>query len=60
MDALHSLRGAQDRLNSIGRTVQCMSEEIPEPVEQTPWRPEDGPRPKVWTWPRTDRPALYV
>ncbi|MFK4122337.1 hypothetical protein [Streptomyces longwoodensis] len=31
-----------------------------EPEVARPWRPEDGPRPKVWTWPRTDRPALWV
>ncbi|MET8405918.1 hypothetical protein [Streptomyces sp900116325] len=37
-----------------------MSEKIPEPTEHTPWHPEDGPSPKVWCWPRTDRPALYV
>ncbi|MFJ4152765.1 hypothetical protein ACIP10_35050 [Streptomyces galbus] len=31
-----------------------------EPEPARPWRLEDGPRPKVWTWPRTDRPALWV
>jgi hypothetical protein len=33
---------------------------VPEPEVACPWRPEDGHRPKVWTWPRTDRPALWV
>ncbi|MFB6505542.1 hypothetical protein ACFC07_22375 [Streptomyces sp. NPDC056099] len=36
------------------------SETIPEPVEARPWRPEDGPEPKVTTWPNRDRPALSV
>lgn len=31
-----------------------------EPVESRPWRPKDGPEPKVWSWPAGDRPALYV
>ncbi|OEJ21071.1 hypothetical protein BGK67_34830 (plasmid) [Streptomyces subrutilus] len=31
-----------------------------EPVESRPWRPEDGPAPKVWSWPAGDRPALRV
>ncbi|MFD9395016.1 hypothetical protein ACFWBB_31090 [Streptomyces sp. NPDC060000] len=34
--------------------------EIPEPEPARPWRPEDGPRPEVKTWPRGDRPALEV
>lgn len=34
--------------------------QIPDAVPARPWRPEDGPRPQVWTWPRTDRPALRV
>ncbi|MER7497071.1 hypothetical protein ABT033_31300 [Streptomyces pharetrae] len=33
---------------------------IPEPELARPWRPEDGPRPVVWTWPPGDRPALKV
>lgn len=33
---------------------------IPEPEQGRPWRPEDGPRPVVWTWPKADRPALKV
>lgn len=33
---------------------------IEEPEPARPWRPEDGPRPQVWTWPRSDRPALRV
>ncbi|WP_433860217.1 hypothetical protein [Streptomyces kronopolitis] len=39
-----------------------MSDEtIPEPTEARPWRqPEDGPEPKVTTWPPGDRPALRV
>lgn len=37
-----------------------MNDSIPEPVPARPWRPEDGPEPTVWTWPRTDRPALGV
>jgi hypothetical protein len=31
-----------------------------EPESARPWRPDDGLKPKVWTWPRTDRPALWV
>ncbi|RSS94271.1 hypothetical protein EF903_06960 [Streptomyces sp. WAC05292] len=34
--------------------------ELTEPVENRPWRSEDGPRPTVWSWPAGDRPALYV
>ncbi|MEW2260617.1 hypothetical protein [Streptomyces sp. NPDC047869] len=30
------------------------------PDAQQARRSEDGPRPEVWTWPRTDRPALRV
>ncbi|MEU4492654.1 hypothetical protein AB0F96_04130 [Streptomyces sp. NPDC023998] len=38
-----------------------MSDEtIPEPTEASPWRPEDGPEPKVTVWPKGDRPALRV
>lgn len=37
-----------------------MNETIPDAVEQSCWSPGDGPRPRVWCWPRTDRPALYV
>ncbi|MFE6185535.1 hypothetical protein ACFQ6U_14020 [Streptomyces sp. NPDC056465] len=33
---------------------------IPEAQPAAPWRPEDGPRPTVWVWPRGDRPALRV
>jgi hypothetical protein len=33
---------------------------VEEPVQARPWRPEDGPRPVVWTWPPWDRPALRV
>ncbi|MEU5748174.1 hypothetical protein ABZ804_21880 [Streptomyces sp. NPDC047726] len=33
---------------------------IPEPQPASPWRADDGPSPKVWVWPRTDRPALRV
>ncbi|MET8717405.1 hypothetical protein ABZV52_30015 [Streptomyces sp. NPDC004735] len=33
---------------------------IPEPEQARPWRPEDGPWPQVWVWPRGDRPALRV
>ncbi|MEE1764341.1 hypothetical protein [Streptomyces sp. SP18BB07] len=33
---------------------------IPEPAVTRPWRPEDGPKPVVWTWPRVDPPALWV
>ncbi|MEU4932077.1 hypothetical protein AB0G54_37180 [Streptomyces yokosukanensis] len=36
------------------------AEEIPEPVTARPWRREDGPRPKVTTWPPGRRPALAV
>lgn len=37
-----------------------MAVELTEPVENRPWRSEDGPRPTVWSWPARDRPALYV
>jgi hypothetical protein len=33
---------------------------IPDAEPARPWRPEDGPKPTVWTWPTTDRPALRV
>ncbi|MER7477418.1 hypothetical protein ABTX60_07145 [Streptomyces sp. NPDC126510] len=33
---------------------------IPDAQPARPWRREDGPRPEVWTWPSTDRPALKV
>ncbi|MFD6751496.1 hypothetical protein [Streptomyces anthocyanicus] len=33
---------------------------VEEPQQARPWRPEDGPSPEVWTWPRTDLPALRV
>ncbi|MFF4543679.1 hypothetical protein ACFY1J_05440 [Streptomyces sp. NPDC001406] len=33
---------------------------IPEPEAARPWRPEDGPKPEVWTWPNADRPSLKV
>ncbi|MBY8868717.1 hypothetical protein [Streptomyces sennicomposti] len=33
---------------------------IQEPEPARPWRPEDGPEPVVWTWPKGDRPALAV
>ncbi|MFF1284313.1 hypothetical protein ACFVY4_26675 [Streptomyces sp. NPDC058299] len=36
------------------------SHEVPEAEPARPWRPEDGPRPVVWTWPRADPPALWV
>ncbi|MFD5589336.1 hypothetical protein ACFWII_36805 [Streptomyces sp. NPDC127063] len=36
------------------------AEEIPEPVPARPWRPEDGPRPKVTTWAAGSEPALMV
>ncbi|MFH9590721.1 hypothetical protein ACH4LS_36980 [Streptomyces luteogriseus] len=36
------------------------AEQIPEPVESRPWRPDDGPRPRVKTWPPGNRPALAV
>ncbi|MFK0279485.1 hypothetical protein ACIQVL_03290 [Streptomyces sp. NPDC090499] len=39
---------------------QGVGEQIPEPEPARPWRPEDGPRPEVWTWPNRDRPALEV
>lgn len=45
------------------RTVGCVSDTtdgIPEPVPARPWRPQDGPPPVVWTWPRSDPPALLV
>ncbi|WP_328491246.1 hypothetical protein [Streptomyces zaomyceticus] len=33
---------------------------IPEPQPARPWRHEDGPPPRVSTWPHGDRPALRV
>jgi hypothetical protein len=33
---------------------------VPEPVLARPWRPEDGPRPRVTVYPRTGAPALAV
>ena len=36
------------------------AEEIPKPVPARPWRREDGPEPKVTTWPPANRPALAV
>ncbi|MEV0487287.1 hypothetical protein AB0I69_42645 [Streptomyces sp. NPDC050508] len=36
------------------------SETPPEPVEARPWRPDDGPEPKVTMWPHRSRPALAV
>lgn len=45
----------------LGRTVDRVSDTpVPDAVPARPWRPEDGPRPQVWTWPPTDRPALRV
>ncbi len=35
-------------------------EQIEEPEQVPPWRPENGPQPRVWCWPSGDRPALYV
>lgn len=35
-------------------------EPIPDAVPARPWNPSDGPEPEVWTWPRTDRPAMWV
>ncbi|WP_329438732.1 hypothetical protein OG906_34340 [Streptomyces sp. NBC_01426] len=29
-----------------------------EPVALRPWGPQDGPAPRVWTWPAGDRPVL--
>jgi hypothetical protein len=37
-----------------------VTDSVPDPVEARPWRPDDGPPPHVWTWPRTDPPALLV
>ncbi|MEV0976462.1 hypothetical protein [Streptomyces sp. NPDC049915] len=36
------------------------TEDFPEPEPARPWRPEDGPRPKVTTWPTGKDPALKV
>ncbi|WP_159403717.1 hypothetical protein [Streptomyces sp. NRRL S-646] len=33
---------------------------IPDAQPARPWREKDGPKPPVWIWPRTDRPALEV
>lgn len=35
-------------------------EEIPEAAPARPWRREDGPPPRVRTWPPGNRPALLV
>lgn len=35
-------------------------ESVPDAVPARPWRPEDGPRPVVWTWPPSDPPVLWV
>ncbi|MFH9970208.1 hypothetical protein ACH4PR_55150 [Streptomyces mirabilis] len=37
-----------------------MSEDAVEPEQARPWRAEDGPRPRVQTWPSSERPALWV
>ncbi|MCG0065988.1 hypothetical protein L0F81_22270 [Streptomyces tricolor] len=37
-----------------------MGEEISEPVEARPWRPEHGRAPALSTWPLADPPALWV
>ncbi|MCX5078727.1 hypothetical protein OHA84_00845 [Streptomyces sp. NBC_00513] len=31
-----------------------------EPVALRPWGPQDGPAPRVWTWPAGDRPPLAI
>ncbi|WP_329438804.1 hypothetical protein OG906_34110 [Streptomyces sp. NBC_01426] len=36
------------------------ADEPVEPVALRPWGPQDGPAPRVWTWPAGDRPALAV
>jgi hypothetical protein len=36
------------------------TDDIPEPTVARPWRPSDGAKPKVTTWPPGDRPALKV
>ncbi|WP_406368780.1 hypothetical protein OG788_02200 [Streptomyces sp. NBC_00647] len=40
--------------------IKQVSEERAGLEPARPWRPEDGPRPVVWTWPATDPPALWV
>lgn len=46
-------------LRRVLPTLESVSE-IEEPQPARPWRPEDGPRPQVWTWPNNARPALAV
>ncbi|GAA2236183.1 hypothetical protein [Streptomyces indiaensis] len=36
------------------------TKQIPEPVVSRPWRSEDGPRPRVTTWPYGKGPVLAV
>lgn len=50
---------AGDALRRVLPTVEGMST-TEEPTAARPWRPEDGPRPVVWTWPSGGRPALRV
>lgn len=33
---------------------------IPDAIPARPWRPEDGPKPVAWMWPRLDPPAVWV
>lgn len=40
--------------------MEGVSEQIDAPEQVPPWRPEDGPAPRVWCWPPGDQPALYV
>ncbi|GGY16920.1 hypothetical protein GCM10010358_80640 [Streptomyces minutiscleroticus] len=37
-----------------------MDSDLPEPEPPRPWHPEEGPEPRVRTWPPGDRPALAV
>ncbi|WP_146046266.1 hypothetical protein [Streptomyces cahuitamycinicus] len=37
-----------------------MSGDVAEPMEARPWRPENGAKPLVRTWPHRDPPALWV
>ena len=53
--------GAGARPGWVGRArVWRVSSEIPDLVEARPWRPGDGPPPKVRTWPPGEQPALWV
>ncbi|GGZ70000.1 hypothetical protein GCM10010344_41230 [Streptomyces bluensis] len=55
-------RTAQSQVHTVtpNPKIKHVIEDRAEPIEARPWRPVDGPEPVVWTWPRADRPALWV